>query len=227
MNNWTEKKKIAIVESDDTHDSWNRNGLNFLFYWKAKYPKFKISLFTIPYYTSPEMLALLAKHSDWIELIVHGFNHENNFECYDWDYDRTKELMGGLKPDYKKVFKAPGWTITPGGPEDKGGNGYPANADHLIAKDYQAVYRALLDMDFYIFDRHYNVAARPDSPHIICVDDQPDLVHMHTWNMVGPINERNGYQQVEELHGVPWDQDTEFYFVTEAIEKGLFKPCQK
>ena len=79
LNNWGELKKLAIVESDDTEDHWDRNGLNYLFYWKSKYPKFKISLFTIPNKTSKQMIALLEKHSDWIELLVHGFTHSSNF----------------------------------------------------------------------------------------------------------------------------------------------------
>ena len=223
MNDWS-YKSLAIVESDDTKTRWDRNGMNFLFYWKATYPKFKISLFTIPSETNKEMLSLLARHNDFIEILVHGFNHESNFENYSWDYDKTKRLMERVESFgiYKKFYKSPGWTITPGY------NGYPAAEDLPIAKDPQCVYRALTDMDYVIFDRHYNKPARPTNSKIVCVDDQPNLVHMHTWNMeTGNKNERNGYQQVEEEHGVPWDQDTEFKFVSEAWEKGLFKPCQK
>lgn len=226
MNNWGEIKKLAIVESDDTEDHYSRNGLNFLFYWKAKYPKFKISLFTIPNKTSREMVALLQKHSDWIELLVHGFNHSSNFECFDWDIEMTKSLMEPLEDrGYKKIFKAPGWQITPGGPEDIGGGGYPAGEDQLISKNPMGVYTGLTHLDFIIFDRHYNRLARPYKKNIVCVDDQPDLVHMHTWDMPRG-SEPNGYRQVEELRGVPWDQNTEFKFVSEAWEEGLFKECQ-
>jgi hypothetical protein len=224
MNTWDEIKKVAIVEADDFQDRYDRNGLNFLFYWKTKYPKFKISLFTIPDRTSPEMLQLISKHSDWIELTVHGFNHESNFECYSWSYERTRALMERVekKGAYKKIFKAPGWTITPGY------NGYPAGEHLPVYKDPQAVYKALTDMNYLIFDRHYNVPARPSEYNIICVDCQPNLVHMHTWNMeTGDKNGRNGFGQVEEEHGVPWDRDTEFYFVTEAFPQGLFSPCKK
>lgn len=227
MNTWGSPKKLAIVESDDTEDHYSRNGLNFLFYWKAKYPKFKISIFTIPNKTSREMLALLAKHSDWIEILVHGFHHSSNFECFDWDYETTVELMTPLENrGFKKIFKAPGWQIVPGGPEDIGGGGYPAGENQLISKDPLAVYKALTDMGFIIADRHYNAQARPEGSKIICVDDEPDLVHMHTWDMPRG-SEPNGYRQVEEIQGVPWDQDTEFKFISEAWEEGLFKKCVK
>lgn len=219
MNQWDEIRKIAIVESDDTQDHYERNGFNFLFYWKAKYPKFKISLFTIPNLTSPNMLKLLEPHQDWIELFVHGFNHSSNFECFDWDYEETKFLMSNVSSTYKKFFKAPGWTITPDY------CGYHAGEEQKISKDKQAVYKALSDMDYVIFDRHYNIPARPQNAKIVCVDCQPELVHMHTWRMPQG-SEPNGYEQVE-IRGVPWNQDTEFVFASEAWEKGLFRPCNK
>lgn len=223
MNTW-EIKKTAIVEADDFQDKFDRNGLNFLFYWKAKYPKFKITLFTIPGKTSKEFLELIGKHNNWIELAVHGWDHDSNFECYGWDYDKTKILMGRVEstgakwPYYKKVFKAPGWTITP--------TVYPAAPEDPLAKDPTQVYRALIDMDFIIADRHYNKEKRVEGGKYLCVDCQPDLVHMHTWNMMTPDpNERNGFEQVE-TRGVPWSTETEFYFISEAYEKGMILPCQ-
>ena len=210
--NITDIRKVAIMESDDTEDHFDRNGLNYLFYWKAKYPRFKISLFTIPGKTSREMVSLLARHSDWIELLVHGFTHSSNFECFDWDYDKTKELMSIL-PDkgYQKIFKAPGWTITP----DL--CGYPAREDQLIYKDKQAVYKALSNLDFIVTDRHYNKPRRLDNGKYICVDCNPDIIHMHTWPMPQGA-EPNGYPQVE-TNGTPWNHETEFHFMSEAWEK--------
>jgi len=214
--NISDYRKLAIVESDDTEDHFERNGLNYLFYWKAKYPRFKISLFTIPNKTSREMISLLEKHSDWIELLVHGFTHSSNFECFDWDYQKTKELMQPLTR-YKKIFKAAGWTITP----DL--CGYPAREDQAIFKDKQAVYKALKDMDFIVCDRHYNKPRRVDGKYI-CIDCNLDIVHMHTWPMPQG-SEPNGYNQVE-INGTPWDHETTFKFMSEAWEEGLFKECQ-
>jgi hypothetical protein len=224
MNAWGEIRKVAIVESDDTCDHWSRNGINFLFYWKSKYPKFKISLFVIPNRTSKEMLKLLESHKDWIELLVHGFDHESNFECYGWDYDRAMRLLERIESfgAYKKIFKAPGWTITP----DL--CGYPSGPDQLITKDKQAVYKALRDRNYIVTDRHYNNPRRLEDANYICIDCNPDIVHMHTWNMeTGDKNGRNGYQQVIEEHGEPWDYNTEFIFMSEAWEKGMFLPCRK
>lgn len=224
MNTWGSIKQLAIVEADDFQDKYDRNGLEMLFYWKAKYPKFKITLFTIPNKTSYELRKLLDPHRNWIELAVHGWDHDSNYECWNWDYEKTQALMNRLDfsaGDYIKVFKAPGWTIT-----DKY-SGYNADETLPIHNDPQGVYRALQDMDFIIFDRGYDKPARPEGAKIVCVDCNPDIVHMHTWDMItGDLAGKNGLRQVEELHGVPWDSNTTFKFVSEAWEEGLFKPCQ-
>ncbi len=223
MNKWDEKKQIAIVEADDFQDRWDRNGLNFLFAWKAKYPNFKITLYTIPDRISSNMLNLLKSHKDWIGLAIHGWNHESNFECYGWDYERTQMFMSRIDTvfTFSKNFKAPGWSITP----DL--NGYPANEKDPIIKDPSAVYKALTDMDFMICDRHYNKPARPKNSKIICIDCNPDIVHFHTWNIPSSDpNGRNGFQDIEERFGVPWDQNTKFYFMSEAWDKGLIQPCK-
>ena len=217
MNNW-EIRKTAIVEADDFCDRFDRNGLNFLFYWKSQFPKFKITLFTIPEKTSNSLLLSLP---DWMEFAIHGWNHESNFECYGWDYDKTFSLVMRANHinTYQKIWKSPGWSITPGN------NGYPAAPEDPINKDPQAVYKALNDMKFIIMDRHYNKLSRPEGSKIVCVDCNPDIVHMHTWNMMTPNeNDRNGFEQVE-TRGIPWDKDTEFYFISEAWEKGLIKEC--
>lgn len=226
MNNWGQIKKIAIVESDDFQDKYDRNGLEMLFYWKAKYPKFKITLFTIPNKTSNAMLGLIEKHYDWIELVWHGWDHDSNFECWEWDYEKTIALERRLPPIYSKTFKAPGWMIT-GGPNGEG-SGYPLQPHNKLSADPQGVYKALRDMNYIVFDRHYNYKLRPDKLQCVCVDCNPDIVHMHTWDMpTGDLAGKNGFRQVEELHGVPWDQDTEFYFVSEAWQKGMFIPCNQ
>lgn len=227
MNNWLQKSRpLVILEADDFQDKYDRNGLEMLFYWKAKYPKFKVTLFTIPNKTSYYMLELIGRNEDWIELAWHGWDHDSNYECWNWDYDTTVVLAKKrLSPDYKQIFKAPGWMIT--GDEKGTGSGYPLQSHNKLASDNQAVYKALRDMGFVVFDRHYNKQFRPEGLKCVCVDCNPDIVHMHTWDMVtGDLAGKNGFRQVEELHGVPWDNNTTFKFVSEAWKEGIFKPCQ-
>lgn len=213
MNDWNEIKRIAYVEADDFQDKYDRNGLDMLFYWKAKYPNFRITLFTIPNKTSQAFLQLITPHRDWIELAVHGWNHDSNFECWEWTEEKINAYLDRIEKTgaYIKMFKAPGWTIT-----DKY-SGYTANENLPISQDPQLVYRVLSRRGYVIVDRHYDKPARPADSDVICVDCSPDIVHMHTWDMVtGDKNGRNGFRQVEEEHGVPWDNNTEFHFLSEG-----------
>ena len=73
-------------------------------------------------------------------------------------------------------------------------------------------------------DRHYNKPRRLENGKYICLDDNPDIVHMHTWPMPQG-SEPNGYEQVE-VQGVPWNQDTTFKFISEAWKEGLIQPCK-
>lgn len=238
MNDWSYKRKLAIVEADDFQDKYDRNGLEMLFYWKTKYPKFKITLFTIPGKTSETMINLIAmRHHDWIELAWHGWDHDSNYECWEWDYDKTIALAKRLEklgpkffnPDsncYKNIFKAPGWMIT--GDEKGTGSGYPLQSHNKLSSDNQGVYKAMKDLGITVVDRHYNKQFRPEGLNCICIDCQSNFIHCHTWDMpTGDLDSKNGFRQVEELHGVPWDQDTEFYFISEAIEKGLIETCKE
>lgn len=227
-----------IVEADDFQDVWSRNGLNFLFYWKSKYPNFKITLYTIPNRTSQQMLGLLLPHmvhtmnkKPWIELAIHGWDHTSNFECYNWDYEKTQAFMKRIETMqdtyfqhhyYTHNFKAPGWTITPGL------NGYPANPKDLITKDPQGVYKALRDMNYIICDRHYNKSVRPEGTKVVCIDCNDSLIHFHTWNVPSSDpNGRNGFEDIEERFGVPWTEKTTFKFMSEAWKEGLFTPCKE
>jgi hypothetical protein len=224
MNNWNQIYKMAIVESDDTCDRWDRNGLNFLFYWKALFPKFKISLFTIPNKTSDAFIKLLFPYlGDWIELCIHGFDHNSNFENYDWTYEDTINKMKQVKSRvaFESIYKSAGWSIT------HRLNGYPASPEQPVYKDPQCVYKGLIDSGMIIVDRHYNKIIRPFDGKYICIDCNPNIVHFHSWNMeTSDPNGRNGYQQIETEKGVPWDNNTEFYFLSEAWEKGLIEPCK-
>ena len=217
MNDWNYKEKCS-VEADDFQDRWDRNGLNFLFWWKTKTPDFKITLFTIPDRTSDILLKLIEPHKDWIRLAVHGWNHESNFECWQWDELKTNAYLDRIEKTgaYIKMFKAPGWQIT-----DKY-SGYYADVETPVGRDPQIVYKVLTQRGYTIIDRHYNKPARPKDSHIICIDDNPQIVHFHTWDMeTGDKAGRNGFRQVEEEHGLPWDNKTIFRWLEEEIN-----PCQ-
>src|SRR3990167_5414827 len=81
----SEIKPVIVLDFDDFEDRYDRNGLNFLFYWKSKFPNFKVNIFAIPGRCSKSMLDLVNKHNDFISLLVHGWRHDDNFEVLKWD----------------------------------------------------------------------------------------------------------------------------------------------
>ncbi len=118
-----------IPDMDDISlDNPDANGLNYAFYLKGKFPKFKITLFCIPGRATIEWLELLDKNSEWISVCMHGWNHDEEEEITqemldEWPFDpyykgpnwkvnkKEKELL--LLSDWQLVTKQ--WTLrTPG-----------------------------------------------------------------------------------------------------------------
>jgi predicted deacetylase len=95
---------------------------------KDHFPKFRITLFTVPYdkslfqdkpqWDKYEEWAEYMKEEDWIEIAVHGLTHEEHeFEC---SYEEAEQKLiqaesifnrAGVK--YSKIFRPPYWQISP------------------------------------------------------------------------------------------------------------------
>jgi len=109
---WSIEKFIdqpVVFDVDDFCDQWNC--MEEVLALKERYPNFKCTLFTIPNKISPTLLAEAKKH-DWIELAVHGLNHEPLNETI---YLTPGQLYDGLKnidyTTYAKGYRPPGWYI--------------------------------------------------------------------------------------------------------------------
>ena len=215
MGNW-DIKPVAVVDFDDMEDRYDRNGMNFLYWWKTQFPHFKVTMFAIPGRCSPEFLSLLSSHKDWIQLGVHGWRHDDNFEATKWDsytmnalFDRI-DRMGA----FNKVFRAPGWQITYPQPYNEAPDPTkPVNSDpHLV-------YNILKERGYIVADQHYNKERRPAGLQVYC-SCNPLFIHGHVEDInVGDPAGRNGMRQLEEEHGVPWDKNTQFKFITELTEE--------
>ena len=95
-----------VLDFDDQEPRFDRNGMNFLFYWRAKYPNFRVNMFAIPGRMTQGFIDLIRKH-DWINLCVHGWRHDDNFECLLWDtYKANLYLEKAEKMGFSKIFKA-------------------------------------------------------------------------------------------------------------------------
>jgi len=158
---------------------------------------------------------LLKPYRDWIDLCVHGWKHDDNFEVQKWDeykanlYLQRAEDMGA----FSKVFKAPGWQITFPQPYNENPDpGKPVNSDP------QLVYRVLQKRGYIVADQDYNKEKWPKDLKVYSVS-HPWCVHGHTWdiNMADPMS-RNGMRQYEEERGVPWDKYSNFHFIKDVIK---------
>ena len=128
-------------------------------------PNFKVTLFTVPGKTTIDML-LWASGKDWVELAIHGWMHESNFECEKWSENECKIILDiALMHRFVKVFKAPGWQISDG------------------------CYQACLKDGIIVADQSYNRERRPKGLKVYEVGD--DSYHGHTWdcNCGNGINE--------------------------------------
>jgi len=191
-------KKIlpeVICSLDDFYPDYKANGLDKLFYLKYKYPKFKVTLFTIPErnedsYTFFDEISKF----DWIELAVHGMFHDPINECTTWDGSRAEFVLSAMEQMdcFVKVFKAPGWHYN------------------------QATYDQLKKRNWICADLPDNRVNHPEGLKGYFTD-HPMCVHGHTWNLNNPKPEyNNGIEQIID-RGVPFDENSKFYFVSEVI----------
>ena len=219
-----EPKQVLVLDFDDMEAlDWDRNGLNFLIYWKAKTPNLKVNIFAIPGRMTPEFIKLLEPYKDWLQLCVHGWKHNDNFEALKWDeylanlYLEKAEQMG-----FEKVFRAPGWQITYPQPYNES-----PDPTKPVNSDPQLVYRVLQQRGYICADQGYNASKRPEGLQVYCTCN-PLMIHGHVEDInVSDPTGRNGMRQIEVEHGVPWTNESVFRFITELTIEELRCTCQK
>lgn len=118
---------MILFDLDD-FDSSERSDADFqrLVQLKEEFPTLKVTLFTIPEGTSKLSWLTMARHSDWIDLVQHGWHHRTNYECLSWTKaDCKAALRRGREMGFTtKGFKAPGWQISDGCYEALAEEGY-------------------------------------------------------------------------------------------------------
>jgi hypothetical protein len=104
-------RNMILLTLDDYCD--DRNGLDYLFRLKARYPKFKVTLWTVPCWTSHGLLEETSK-LPWIEMGLHGWTHEAD-EVQNWDDLHMKSVFAQADAlgYFKKMFHSPGWGYNP------------------------------------------------------------------------------------------------------------------
>jgi hypothetical protein len=151
-------------------------------------PSFKVTLFTVPGKTTIEML-LWASSRDWVELAIHGWEHESNYECGKWSEDECKIIIDiALMHRFVKLFKAPGWQISDG------------------------CYQACLKNDIIVADQPYNQVRRPKGLKVYEVGSSS--YHGHTWD----CGCGNGIYEDWDNIVKKVKNETEFKFITEFFK---------
>jgi len=199
------KEPTDVVFDLDDFQFTTNNGrvgdlsIAYLYYLKAHFPKFKATLFTIPNRCPPGSLDGIAA-LDWIELGVHGWMHDNNYECSEITKEECYKILEDTEKRHPKCFvegfKAPGWQISDG------------------------CYEALLENECWVADHTYNDDRRPAELPVYKLD-HPWCIHGHTWDIQGvPVNQQNGIRQLIEERGLNFTPETNFHFISEVVESG-------
>lgn len=185
-----------IFDLDDHPDG---NCLPKLLELKKILPKLKLTLFAIPAKMTKEKLEEIEQY-DWIQLTVHGFDHEDNYEFAQLSKEDAATLIsvGYDSLHYVKGFKAPGWQIS------------------------QGTMEALKEMGFWVAvqwsDGRFNGDLNgPYQPAVIkglkyyAWREYPNAIHGHTWECCG-----NGLETLWQKL-INLSPDSEFLFINEYV----------
>ena len=149
-----------IFDVDDLHEGHDR--MDLLLRLKDANPAFKVTAFAPPALGSLDYWESLP---DWIEIAVHGWHHGGHGcpdprEAQHWTYEQAMDVLLAVPDRFVKGFKAPGWQISDG------------------------TYRALVEIDYWVADQHYNDHRRPAGLRVHCEGDG-DHAHHHVQDVCG------------------------------------------
>ncbi len=189
---WVINKNDVIFDLDDFRD--DAPIADRLLNLKAQFPQLKVTLFTIPGKSTIDVMDVFVGY-DWIELAVHGLNHDTNTECKDWTAGDTHEALDIAERMgvFVKGFKAPGWEINPEVCKVLADRGYWLA--HHIDKPGQ-----IGGVDIPIYWSHH-----------------PWMLHGHVDNIhTGPTLCHNGLDQLCE-NGPPFHDHMRFHTISEFL----------
>jgi len=142
-------RKVILCDLDDfCEDTRSLADLRRLDELRAVIPTFKATLFTIGGRCSKGFIADIKASRPWLDLVAHGWTHQTNRECEQWNADTCREVLAAsrIMGLTTRGFKAPGWQISDG------------------------CYQALLEEGYWIADQHYNDTRRPADLEAYCLD---------------------------------------------------------
>lgn len=190
----TWQRQPVVFDLDDFCD--RHNCLAELDRLKETYPDFRATLFTIPALTSTSLVKE-AKKRDWLELAVHGIDHEPNEELKAVSPAALRQHLDKVKriaPEYVRGFRPPGWFIT------------------------EAHVRAISDAGFWVaLHARDRDSLSPLCTHgFYCCEDGPrrrlPYWHGHCHAVCG-----NGIRETLDVLLRRWPRGQQFLFVSDAV----------
>lgn len=175
-------------------------------------PAFKATLFAIPAEMTVELLAWSQANADWIELGVHGFFHQSNYECEKMSYEDFDYLIAQfamiINRNFKQLFRAPGWQISDGIMKWLQERGWIL-ADQGYNDDRRPKY-----INAYVnYNGHFQVQHKDGQA------KEVEAYHGHVWNVGSVGSEPNGiYEDYDKVEEFVRDAD-KFQFVSELFEE--------
>ena len=168
---------------DDAYDG--HDALDRLRQLQEMRPDFRATLFAIPGLCTPAWCESLP---GWVELAVHGWRHESNYECAAWTQDDMESCLDQpiVRAYFVEGFKAPGWQIS------------------------DACYQVLHELDWWVADQHLEDGRRPAELRTYLYEDGHNW-HGHIDNVCGNGIEETWPQVVELVEGAE-----EFRWASEA-----------
>lgn len=210
---------MILCDLDDfAEDSRSLADLRRLDELRAVIPTFKATLFTIGGRCSKGFIADIKASRPWLDLVPHGWMHQTNRECEQWNADVCRQALAASRALglTTRGFKAPGWQISDG------------------------CYQSLLEEGYWVADQYYNDARRPDGLKSYCldasgvaafttfigVDEQGWKRHRVTavatqiHGHIGHLNGRNenALEIIAPRILAAAEHDTDFRFISEVME---------
>lgn len=169
----------------DDHAETN-NAMPHMLRLKEINPAFRATLFSVPGLGSE---TFWRSHPSWIEIAWHGWEHNDAYECLEWDAKVFDDYLDHpiLQCSPCKLWKAPGWQI---------------NMD---------IYRVLLDRGWAVADQHLEDDRRPIGLPTYFYEDGDDRWHGHVHDVCGNGLEERWFEVCDMVR----DAD-EFLFASEA-----------
>ena len=154
-------KGRVVLDLDDLASDSESNAMDILFELKDRYPKFKVTLFTIlGRWRNKELLKQIGKIK-WVELAAHGYTHMTNAEVADWDKKKWYDVINEYENMgcFVQGFKAPNWEMSPLG------------------------YEVLKDCGWWVAVRSHQIPDVPVGAQYYCFETNLFGAHGHTWTL--------------------------------------------